>query len=741
MKILVIEDDLLISKVISVILGNHRYAVEVAPDGQAGWDLIESFDYDLIILDVNLPRLDGIALCRRIRGKGLQVPVMLLTGCDSSHEKAIGLDAGADDYMVKPFEEEELVARVRALLRRSELSTQPILIWGELRLDPSCCQATYRSELLTLTPKEYTLLELFLRNSKRVFSCGMILEHLWAFEEMPGEEAIRTHIKGLRQKLKKAGAPHDLIETVYGIGYRLKPVEQRSEGGQQNNGKSNPKRVKEQKVLNLLDDIWHQSKEQVKQRVEILERVATSLSNRSLDRELCKQAQQEAHILAGTLGTFGFFEATELARTIEQKLQRDEVEILENVSDLEMLIIALRQNIEQPPQHSTSVLSQNEVGQQTDPMRSKILVVDDDPTLLAVLSSLLHPWGIQVITLNDPQQCLETLSKTPPDLLVLDIEMPKLNGIELCQQIRSNPCWDDLPILFLTAHNNADIVNQVFQLGAIDYIHKPIIGPEFIVRIVNYLERIRLVKQMVAKCHIHIPSGTEDENELSIPTLSAIDRNSNIFAIEKKLTLQLEQESAIVQLALSALDGTAFPELMKQAAKYIVRNMDLEFCGIFERLPFGNALLLKAGEAWSEGIVGLTLISQDRSLVGLALQSHEPISIERYLKKDRFNDTYLLQEHGIKSGLMFPIRLSGEPFGVLGAYSTKEKLFSPEDLKFLQIVSNVLSSSIEQQNIKASLEQTQANLEIQIAERTAELVRVNKRLQAQLKEYKKILKE
>ena len=223
MKILVVEDDELNAYALTAVLNNQNYAVEVATDGDAAWDLIETYDYDLILLDVMLPGLDGISLCRQIRSRGLQMPILLLTGCDSSHEKAIGLDAGADDYVVKPFEQEELVARVRALLRRGGTTSQPVLEWGNLQLDPSCCEVTYNQDLLSLTPKEYALLELFLRNSRRVFSCSMILEHLWSYEDTPQEEAVRTHIKGLRQKLKSVGAPNDLIETVYGIGYRLKP--------------------------------------------------------------------------------------------------------------------------------------------------------------------------------------------------------------------------------------------------------------------------------------------------------------------------------------------------------------------------------------------------------------------------------------------------------------------------------------------------------------------------------------
>ncbi|MBG1265246.1 response regulator transcription factor, partial [Nostoc sp. WHI] len=226
MKVLVVEDDELNAYALTAVLNNQNYAVEVAIDGGAAWDLIQIYDYDLILLDVMLPKLDGISLCRKIRSSGLQVPILLLTGRDSSHEKAIGLDAGADDYVVKPFDEQELVARVRALLRRGGVTSQPVLEYGNLRLDPSSCEVMYAGKLLTLTPKEYALLELFLRNSRRVFSCGMILGHLWSYEDTPQEDAVRTHIKGLRHKLKAVEAPSDFVETVYGIGYRLKPLEE-----------------------------------------------------------------------------------------------------------------------------------------------------------------------------------------------------------------------------------------------------------------------------------------------------------------------------------------------------------------------------------------------------------------------------------------------------------------------------------------------------------------------------------
>ena len=229
MKILIVEDDQYVASSLNLVLAHQNYVVEIASDGEEAWGFIKLFDYDLIILDISLPLLDGISLCRQMRAEGLQTPIMLLTGLNCPHEKAVGLDAGADDYMVKPFDEEELTARIRALLRRGKIKSLPILKWGSLKLDPISYKVTYSKQILALTPKEYALLELFLRNTHNVFSCNMILDHLWSYEDAPTEEAVRTHIKGLRMKLKAVGASGDIIETVYGIGYRLNPMVEESE--------------------------------------------------------------------------------------------------------------------------------------------------------------------------------------------------------------------------------------------------------------------------------------------------------------------------------------------------------------------------------------------------------------------------------------------------------------------------------------------------------------------------------
>lgn len=224
MKVLLVEDDELLAGVIAEFLTDHLHVVEVVTDGESAWNQISALEYDLILLDVMLPKLDGIRLCQRLRSHGYSVPVLMVTARDTSTDKVLGLDAGADDYMVKPLDFPELLARIRALLRRGSSVSSPILEWGDLHLDPATYEVSYHDNTLRLTPKEYKLLELLLRNGRRILSRNIIIERLWSFEKPPEEGTVKTHIKSLRKKLKVVGAPTNLIETVHGIGYRLKEL-------------------------------------------------------------------------------------------------------------------------------------------------------------------------------------------------------------------------------------------------------------------------------------------------------------------------------------------------------------------------------------------------------------------------------------------------------------------------------------------------------------------------------------
>ena len=221
MRLLLVEDDIQLAESLTEILEAQHYVVDTVKDGEAGWCQMQLMTYDLTLLDVTLPYLDGIQLCQRLRSCGYGLPVLMLTARDTSQDKVRGLDSGADAYMVKPFDLSELLAQIRALLRRGSSHSSIILSWENLNLNPSTYEVNYNKHPLRLTPKEFSILELLMRNGRRVLSRAFILESLWSMKSPPDEETVKAHIKSLRNKLKTAGAPKTLIETVHGVGYRL----------------------------------------------------------------------------------------------------------------------------------------------------------------------------------------------------------------------------------------------------------------------------------------------------------------------------------------------------------------------------------------------------------------------------------------------------------------------------------------------------------------------------------------
>ncbi|RUR86676.1 response regulator transcription factor [Chlorogloeopsis fritschii PCC 9212] len=176
MRILLAEDDKRIAESLAEALVAQHYIVDIATDGEKGWDFVRAFAYDLCLLDVILPELDGISLCQRVRSHGYQMPIMLVTARDATSDIVTGLDAGADDYVRKPYKLQELSARIRALLRRGNTTLSPVMKWESLQIDPNICQATYEDQPLHLTPKEYRLLELLLRRNGCVLKIPLYIQ-------------------------------------------------------------------------------------------------------------------------------------------------------------------------------------------------------------------------------------------------------------------------------------------------------------------------------------------------------------------------------------------------------------------------------------------------------------------------------------------------------------------------------------------------------------------------------------
>jgi DNA-binding response OmpR family regulator/HPt (histidine-containing phosphotransfer) domain-containing protein len=727
-KILLVEDDEPTAAALLTALKDDRHVVNLAADGQMGLSLAESYDYDLVVLDVLVPKLDGISICRQLRAQGQQMPILLLTAKDSQTDKILGLDAGADDYVVKPFDLEELRARIRALLRRSRSPFSSLLTWENLSLDPVANDVTYNHQPIALTPKEFGILELLLRNPHRVFSRSAIIDRLWGLEDSPAESAVTTHIKDLRQKLKSGGVVQDLIETVYGLGYRLKPpstppqastsqpassiapfaspaaIAASTVGNSANKTIAPPPvntpaeltelqptetETASSKNTTSLDRVLNRFRHTFIEQVEVLDQFATTLRTQEITAKPQEQARQEAHKLSGSLGIFGYPQGSHVARSIEQQLAHTTNWTPEAIEQFINQVTALRQELSDagktdlgksdlgkkapataeivetlrsnaptthtlitdspnsnlstpspstpnngasngihnklpngitPPRTTNGVVrplpsafsqlrrqpisppcvlvvnedttlteqlqsialhhglfitsaptptAARQVMSQTFPdlvlldlifaeatedgftflaelthqyptvpvlvftgrdslddrvevsrlggkaflsksmpieqilqaihqalttqpsSEAKVLIVDDDEAVLAALSNLLRPWGLNVITLRDPQQFWETLITSQPDVVVVDLEMPKFSGIDLCQVVRHDPQWGDLPILVVTAHTDADSIRKVFNAGADDFISKPVVGPELVTRILSRIERVR----------------------------------------------------------------------------------------------------------------------------------------------------------------------------------------------------------------------------------------------------------
>jgi DNA-binding response OmpR family regulator len=391
MKILLIEDDEALIAVLTKALAAHHYIVDVVKDGETGWTYGSTFEYDLIVLDIVLQNLDGICLCQRFRAEGYTMPILLLTAQNTSTVKVSGLDAGADDCVVKPFDLPELIARIRALLRRSCASSFPLLVWGDLLLNPSTCEVFYNHQLLSLTNKEYELLELLLRDSQHLLSADEILDRLWSSDEFPSEATVRSHIRRLRHKLVAAGAPSDFVATVHGRGYYLK---------------------------------------------------APDINVRSL---------------------------AESSTPIHNEHQSPPLK----------LIITNTKVIEPTPANSLDAIPQD----------IKVMIVDDDVEYLRSLPKLLKPWGFKVTTLADAGDFWTVLQSISPDVLILEVNMSATNGLEICQALRSNPNWQRLPVLFLSAMTDANTQNLAFSVGADDYLCKPIVNVHLVNRIHNRLKR------------------------------------------------------------------------------------------------------------------------------------------------------------------------------------------------------------------------------------------------------------
>ncbi len=534
MKFLLVEDDKTLADAIKQLLAEHHYVMDSATDGIMGRDMAESFSYDLILLDWTLPKLDGMQLCQHLRKKGDDTPIILMTARDASTDKIAGLDAGADDYLVKPFEFEELLARIRALLRRAEGLVSPILQWGDLHLDPRSSEVTCRDLPIAVTPKEYALLELFLRNPNRIFSLDTLLDKVWPFEESPTVGSVRTHIKGLRQKLKKAGLP-DMIATVYGLGYRLKPAgpESETETEPETGQATVPADLTTASIPRLdavirsaesadtfnMVSLWQSVSESYVQRVTDLANTLCALLPGPVDSAVQQQILHEAHALAGSLGSFGFGEATAHCRQIESIFQANPSLSAQHIVRLKRWTAQLQQTIEPSSEASVNVNLAPQIMPPKGSRGSKGSVSETAPALLSdelplgqlyslliiescenydrdwlqTLAAMSARYQIQVSVASNIAQAQQMIAQQSPRIVVFDLasvaDLPDSDSAEfqLLAKLRAN--HPPVPALILTAVASFENRVRMARLGVTGLLQVPVTPTEVLETAVQVLRK------------------------------------------------------------------------------------------------------------------------------------------------------------------------------------------------------------------------------------------------------------
>lgn len=508
MKILLVEDDPSTLELLAFHLTAARYTVEQTTDGVTALELASLWEYDLIVLDVQIPRLDGISVCRQLRAQGMAAPILILTAQSDDDDVITGLDTGADDYVTKPFEISRVLARVRALLRRGVTATAiPSLAWGDLCLNPVLAQVTYGDQVVPVTPKEYSLLELFLRYPQRVFSRSTILDHLWTIDDSPTEGAVTNLVKDLRNRLKRSGVSKNIIQTVYGLGYRLKeapaetggettpPQEARSMdwpsglGGSQSTlwPTSPDERIDSLPSLpdpagaaatNSIAAIAARFQTSLKQRLGVIEDATRVLQAGALPPQQREIARDEAHRLAGGLGTFGYEEGSRQAKQIEAILSSDQPMDQATIARLSGGLLALKQTLATPP----SSLDGAETVMAKPHYRGMAITLGLDCLGQLQPAGLARGWQLEAVsTWAELEQKLGTqsLGKTV-DALVLALEDNVPLAVKLAPLRDLKRGYPDLPVLVLTSHDSLEERVQVVRLGGDRYLVAPVTSDQIL---------------------------------------------------------------------------------------------------------------------------------------------------------------------------------------------------------------------------------------------------------------------
>ena len=302
MKILLVEDDQRLGKLIKDYLMPESEQIDLINNGAEIKNKLATSDYDILILDVMLPKKNGIDICRELRAENIDIAILFITALNNQNDKIKAFESGADDYLTKPFDFQELLLRVKALLRRDkkeELISS--LQWDDLVMIPMEKKVYFLNEELTLTPTEFKILQIFLQHPHQVFTTDNIIDKLWDLDNIPTNNTLRSHIKSLRRKFEKVGLGKDFIETVYGMGYKLRESKQKPSispsTSEEKQSLEQEQQISEQQqeLKALIDEIWQEHCDSIYQDCQKL----TAYINQKYISVKTDEAIRIAHNLAG----------------------------------------------------------------------------------------------------------------------------------------------------------------------------------------------------------------------------------------------------------------------------------------------------------------------------------------------------------------------------------------------------------------------------------------------------------
>lgn len=496
MKILIAEDHAVLASQLQKMLVKQKFSVDVVPDGETAKNYLDSVNYDLLLLDIGLPEIDGITLCENLRSQGKSLPILMLTGHNTIQDKLRGLNAGGDDYLTKPFDADELIARIHSLLRRRQLDVKPILSWGSLSLNQNLNQIYYENIPLNLTATEHRILALLLLNPHQVFSRQMLIDRIWpSTREIPGDDTVKSHIKAIRRKLQAFNLGN-LVRNVYGIGYCLDTESRdlliRSSSSLSTEKFCQVEKMPVKKLIYIYDKSCYWDN-------QVLSYLSSDLLASTLLPDICFDVDIAKSSNLSSLKEDLTFCSPDLLLVLLsstdncQKLFKTLKESIPEINSIHWFFVTSEQAIQLTDllnnqsngcvkkyrsssqaylQNIAYFLAKSHITSTRNLSRKiQIFVCSDCEFVLEAINFVSEIDNYTMTIVNNFEKIWDICTLSLPTALVIDAKFENSTGINLCRLIRSNPYFNHIPIAVI-GDTSPYLLDDVMYAGIDNFIDR-----------------------------------------------------------------------------------------------------------------------------------------------------------------------------------------------------------------------------------------------------------------------------